>query len=187
MSEIDYNEFSNNVCEGLRKAFTKVMTANADQTFYAFAIWTDDSLQFANPCANTEEGLLSTVERYQKEVDPRHNTTSTVEGMRWAYGDWEYFPLDDQEDLEDVNEVLSENFNSDEETFEQRVELLWEALLNGFKKLEQEGFFGVGEAREQFTLLVVGHVPDERVDHWAVELNPKKIAEKFIHWGDSMP
>ena len=51
MAPIDYNKLSKSVCDELRSAFQNVIDANPKQTFYTFALWTDDSLQFANPCA----------------------------------------------------------------------------------------------------------------------------------------
>ena len=182
MAPIDYNDLAKGVCDGLRSAFSNLIAANTDQTFYTFAIWTDDSLQFANPCANTEEGLESTVERYRREVDPEYNTTSTPNGMRWSYGDWKFFPIDDEDYLSDVNSALSDNFNADEEIFEQQIEPLWQALPDGFKQLNDEGFFGVDDERTKITLLVVGDLPSEIADHCATVLNPKDTADKYINW-----
>lgn len=182
MASIDFIELSKQLSDGLRVAFNNLIAANPDQTFYTFALWTDDSLQFATPCANTEEGLESTVERYRREVDPEYNTTSTANGMRWSYGDWRFFPIDDEEYLSDVNAVLSDNFNADEEIFEKQIEPLWQALLDGFKQLDDDDFFGVGDERSKITLLVVGDLSDEIVDHWAAALNPKDVASKYINW-----
>ena len=182
MAPIDYNKLSKSVCDELRSAFQNVIDANPKQTFYTFALWTDDSLQFANPCANTEEGLESTVERYKREVDPEYDTVSTANGMRWSYGDWKFFPIDDDDYLSEVNEVLSQNFNADEEVFEQQIEPLWQALLDGFMQLDDDGLFGAGEERSKITLLVVGDLPEEVVDHWAAALNPKDVADRYINW-----
>lgn len=182
MTPIDYDKLSGSVCDGLRSAFRDVIDANPEQTFYTFALWTDDSLQFATPCANTEEGLASTVERYRREVDPEYDTISTTNGMRWSYGDWEFFPIDDDDYLSAVNAVLSENFNADKRVFEEQIEPLWQALLNGFRQLNDEGFFGVGDERLKITLLVVGDLPDEIVDHCAAFLNPQDVADNYINW-----
>ncbi|MEM7474209.1 MAG: DUF4303 domain-containing protein [Planctomycetota bacterium] len=183
MNTIDYAELSRKVCGGLRETFAAIIAANPNHSFYSFALWTDDSLQFATPAANTEEGLVATVERYQKEVDPKHDTTSTADGMRWAYGDWEFFPIDDEAGhLDEVNAVLQENFNSDEDVFEENLEPLWQALLDGFLQLEKEGFFGTGDARSRVTLLLVGDLDDGIVDQWATTLNPPDVAERFVNW-----
>ena len=187
MASIDYSEVAMTVRDGLRAAFTDLLAANPDRSFYAFAIWTDDSLQFANAAANTEEGLVATVRRYNKEVDPEYGTTSTRNGMRWSYGDWEFFPVDGDEYLADVNTVLQDNFNADEEVFQKQIQPLWQALLDGFKELDADGFFGKGPDRSKITLLVVGHVPEEIVDHWVTVLNPETVAQQFIDWDYEAP
>ena len=47
MTSIDYTELSTKVREALHASFTDLIAANPDRSFYTFAIWTDDSLQFA--------------------------------------------------------------------------------------------------------------------------------------------
>ena len=166
----------------------QLLEANPDRTFYTFAIWTDDSLQFAHAAANTEEGLVATVAHYKKEVDPKYDTTSTCNSMRWAYGDWEFFPVDDGEaHLPDVNAVLQDNFEADEDVFEEQIEPLSQALLDGFLQLDEDGFFGTGEARSKITLLLVGDLDEEIVDLSATALNPSDVAERFINWDCDAP
>jgi len=188
MASIDYAELSMKVRDGLRATFTDLLAANPNRSFYAFAIWTDDSLQFASAAANTEEGLVATVQHYKEEVDPKYDTTSTRNSMRWAYGDWEFFPVDDgEEHLSDVNAVLQDNFDADEAVFEEQIEPLWQALLDGFLQLEKDGFFGTGKARSKVTLLLVGDLGDEIVEQWATALNPPDVAERYINWDCEAP
>lgn len=183
MTSIDYSKLSTTVRDALRATFTDLLAANPDRSFYTFAIWTDDSLQFLNAAANTEEGLVATVQRYNKEVDPEYGSTSTLNNIRWAHGDWEFFPVDQGEDhLADINDVLQENFDADEEVFEEQIEPLWKALLEGFLQLEQEGFFGVGDARSKITLLLIGDLDEEIIDQWATALNPSDVAQQYINW-----
>ena len=182
MASIDYEGLAIKVRDGLRKTFTELLAANPERSFYTFAIWTDDSLQFAHAAANTEEGLTATVHRYNQEVDPKNNTTSTHHNMRWSYGDWEFFPVEALEDLADVNSVLQDNFLADEDVFEEQIAPLWRALLDGFKQLEAEGFFGTGPERSKITLLLVGNVLDETFVQWVTALNPESVAQPFLNW-----
>jgi hypothetical protein len=188
MASIDYAELSKKVSDALRAMFTDLLAANPDRSFYTFAIWTDDSLQFASAAANTEEGLVATVQRYRTEVDPKYDTTSTRNNMRWAHGDWEFFPVDNgEEHLSDINAVLQDNCDADEDVFAEQIEPLWQVLLDGFLQLEKDGFFGTGEARSKITLLLVGDLDDEIVDHWATVLNPPDVAERYITWDCEAP
>lgn len=82
MTAIDYPALSNMVRDALRASFSDLLASNPDRTFYSFAVFTDDSLQFAHPVANTEEGLAATVRRYNQEVDPKLGITSTCHSQR---------------------------------------------------------------------------------------------------------
>jgi Domain of unknown function (DUF4303) len=180
MPAIDYTALSNMVRDALRASFADLLASNPDRTFYAFAVFTDDSLQFAHPVANTEEGLTATVRRYNEEVDPMLGITSTHDGMRWSYGDWEFFPDVGKEHFQRVNEILGENFCADEDEFAVQIEPLWQAMLDGFLDLKNEDFFGTEESRSRITLLVVGHVPVEIADHWITVLNPPDVAKRCL-------
>ncbi len=187
MTRIDYAQLSTKVRDALRASFTEVIAAHPDRSFYAFAIWTDDSLQFAHAAANTEEGLAATVHRYNREVDPEYGTTSTRNGMRWSYGDWEFFPIEGESHFAEVNDILQGNFNSAEEVFQEQIQPLWQALLAGFMQLENEGFFGTGDRRARVTLLLAGDIDEAVVDHWVAALNPPDVAERYLHWDYDAP
>ncbi len=82
------DHLADHVHTALNAAFSELIRANPSKSFYTFAVFTDDSLQFIHPAANTEEALTATVRRYREKVDPEYGTTSTRTGMRWSYGDW---------------------------------------------------------------------------------------------------
>jgi hypothetical protein len=107
--------------------------------------------------------------------------------MRWSYGDWGFFPEVGAEHFEEINEALRANFDSSDEEFDDSMESLWIAILNGFQRLEKERFFGAGAKRSKITLLVVGHLPSERVDSWVAALNPPDVANRFINWNYDAP
>jgi hypothetical protein len=181
------DHLADHVYTALKAAFSEVIRANQNQTFYTFALFTDDSLQFMHPAANTEEALTATVQRYRKEVDPKYGMTSTRTGMRWSYGDWGFFTDFGEEHFEKINEALIANVDGSDEEFEARIDSLWAAALEGFRRLEQEGFFGSGAARSKITLLLVGDLPSEAVEEWVAALNPPAIAERYIKWNADEP
>src|ERR1043166_4000649 len=104
------DHLADHVHAALKAAFSEVIRANPHQTFYTFALWTDDSLQFLHPAANTEEALTATVRRYREEVDPKYGCTSTRAGMRWSYGDWGFFGYQDGGHFNEVSQVLNSNW-----------------------------------------------------------------------------
>jgi hypothetical protein len=170
------------VYEACKAEFSALISAHPDQSFYAFALWTDDSLQFLRPAANTEEALTATVRRYRETVDPRYGCTSTRAGMRWSYGDWGFFGYQDGGHFGEINRDLNSNWDRmvDDEHFDGRLDALWDSLLDGFRRLESEKFFGAGPARSNITLLLVGDLPWEQVSSWVYALNPKDVVDQFV-------
>lgn len=71
MKHIQPEQFENQVYAALKSAFSTVIGANLEKRFYTFGLFSDDSLQFLHPVANTEEALSATVARYRKTVDPK--------------------------------------------------------------------------------------------------------------------
>jgi hypothetical protein len=180
-------QISNQIYAAAKAAFSELIRSHPDQNFYTFGLWTDDSLQFLHAVSNTEEALASTVKRYRETVDPKHGCTSTSAGMRWSYGDWEFFPEVGAKYFAEINEVVRSNFDSDESEFEAGLELLWSAILDGFQRLEKEHFFGSGPQRSKTTLLLVGDLPPALVNQWAAALNPPDVADRLINWDYEAP
>ncbi|MCI0461080.1 MAG: DUF4303 domain-containing protein [Gemmataceae bacterium] len=189
MTSIQPEQFADQVYEALKAAFSDLISANPNQSFYAFGLFTDDSLQFLYPVANTEEALTATVQRYREKVDPKYGCKSTRAGMRWSYGDWGFFPYQGGDHFGEINRVLRSNFDrmvADEE-FDDGQESLWNSILNGFRRLVAENFFGTGPARSKVTLLVVGHVPSELGNAWVSALNPPDVVDQYMNWNPDAP
>ncbi len=178
---------ADHVHAALKAAFSELIRANPGQHFYTFAVFTDDSLQFIHPAANTEEALTATVQRYRETVDPEYGLTSTRAGMRWSYGDWGHFANFGEKHFAEINEALIENMDGPDEVFEARIDSLWAAVLSGFQQLENDGFFGSGPERSKITLLLVGDLDWELVSSWVSALNPPDVAERFINWNPDAP
>src|SRR5262249_971683 len=132
VSLINPEQFADQVYEASKAAFSALLSANKGQSFYAFGLFTDDSLQFLHPVANTEEALTATVQRYRETVDPKYGCTSTRAGMRWSYGDWGFFPYEGGGHFGEINRMLSSNWYrmvTDEE-FDGGLEPLWYSVLS---------------------------------------------------------
>ena len=177
------------VSAAIKKVFTTAVASHSDQQFYVFGLFTDDSLQFLYPIANSEEALNATVRRYREEVDPKYGGTSTHASMRWSYGDWGYFPATDDESFRAINAALSQNFDRmlADGSFDGDLESLWDAILAGFRQVESEGFFATLIPRSQITLLLAGDLPNDLVCDWVTRLNPPEIARRYIDWNPELP
>lgn len=181
------DHLADHVYTALKAAFSELIQSNPGKNFYAFGVFTDDSLQFLHPAANTEEALTATVQHYREEVDPKYGGDSTRAGMRWSYGDWGHFADFGEEPFAEINAALSDLFDASGDDHEERIASLWPEVLKGFQKLDQEGFFGTGAERSKVTLGLVGDLPSELVDEWATELNPPDVADRFVNWNPDAP
>jgi hypothetical protein len=188
-SAIKPARLADQVYKACKAEFSALISAHPDQHFYAFALWTDDSLQFLHPAANTEEALTATVRRYREEVDPRYGNISTRAGMRWSYGDWGFFGYQDGGHFNEVSQVLNSNWDMmvADDQFDGRVDALFDALLDGFRRLESEKFFETGLSRSKITLMLVGDLPWELISSWVRALNPKDISDQFLSWDADAP
>ena len=184
MTIITPDELEFKVYEASRSAFSDLVNAHPEDQFYTFGLWTDDSLQFLHPVANTEDGLDRVVRCYREEFDPKYSITSTHDGMRWSYGDWVFFPNVGEKQFSDINKNLNSIFHLEisDERFSKIVESLWEAIVKGFARLDAEGFFGVGDERLRITLLIVGDLPEELMNFFARELNPAVVSNEYVNW-----
>ncbi|WP_395748312.1 DUF4303 domain-containing protein [Prosthecobacter sp.] len=184
MSRIPPDQFEELIYQSLRKAFATLLSASQGQTLYAFALFTDDSLQFLNPVANSEEALTAAVTRYQTKVDPKYGGTTTRSSLRWSYGDWGFFPNVDEGAFQEANELLSRNFDQmmEDDSFDGDVDLLFAAMLKGFQRAEAEGVFSSAMPRGSLVLLLVGNLPASLTDPWVTALNPPETASMYLHW-----
>lgn len=191
MDPIVPDELADQAYAAAKAAFSEVREANPDQAFYAFGFWTDDSLQFLHPMANSEEALTETVATYQTQVDPKYGITSSHDSLRWSYGDWGFGTCDEGGHFDAINDQLSENFDrmvnegddedddEDNAAFVEEMDALFNALATGLHRLDREGFFGEGASREKITLLFVGDLAPELMEASVAALNPPPVLERY--------
>jgi len=181
------DQLADHVHAALKAAFSELIRSRPKETFYAFALFTDDSLQFMAPAANTEEALTATVQRYREKVDPKYGTISTRAGMRWSAGDWRFYGDFGDEHFKTINKALIANIDGPDEQYEAGFDSLWAAGLEGFQRLEKEGFFGSGPTRSNVTLLLVGDLPQEKIEQWVTALNPPDVVNRYLKWDAEAP
>ena len=190
MSTIDPAQLAGKVYVAAKAAFTELKRNHPWSQFYAFGLWTDDSLQFLYPMANTEESLTEAVQRYQQQVDPKYGTVSSHDSLRWSYGDWGFASCDEAGHFDEVNDLLNANFermveaDEDDEELEdalsEEVDRLFDAIATGLYRLDLDGFFGSGEARAKVTLMLVGDLAPELIEASVRLLNPPAVYERYM-------
>ncbi len=196
MAGIDFSLLRREIKEATRRAFDAVRAQHLDETFYAFALYSDDSAMTVCPAANTEEGCDRCVTRYRAdgwyaEAIASHGITFDEEmsTFRWSTAEWAY-ECEGSEQFGAVYELVNVEGRYDDEDPEGFVNFkgrVFASMVMGLRDLDAEGYFGTGEARQRVTLLC--SVSDSWCAVWLEEesarrLNPPAVFEAF--WGQRM-
>ena len=168
----------------IEQAFNDIITSCNNEHLYSGGLFTNDALHAISLIANTEEQLKKTVKYYNETVDKEYDITSTINGMRWSYGDWGIQDVG-SEHFSEVNEILFEidkQLNDvDEDLVDDYYDKLWNIVLAGFKSLNDNKYLKKHN-RSDITLLVCGDFYDDFIDKCARNLNPPDVAERYISW-----
>lgn len=175
-----YTTLRRAVRDAARAAFAELQHEHPSETFYAFALWTNDLAQSVTAVANSVEGLDRMVARY---LSKGHESFDS-DGMRWSYGDWEYQSVGEGH-FSTVNKLLLSAIadgysDGDDAASERRLTKLLGAIVGGFQDLDGEDFFGRGEARDGVALLIVGDIDEPFADRCIRKLNPASVAARLL-------
>ena len=159
--------------EAARGAFSAVMAAFPEESFYYFAlITTGDGLR-PGPSASSLEGLRRTLEdcrAHGEEVDPSELRWSEADSPHNLFGD-EFF-----QDVERAFLEVGDHRTWGQEEFLEEVAVRYTAMEGALSELDREGFFGEGEARNRVVINVVapGEEDEGVVLERASRLNPEE-------------
>lgn len=191
MATVDFACVRREIQGAARRAFDAVRAAHRDETFYAFALYSDDSAMTVCPMANPEEGYERCVKRYQADQSYLEFLAShgipfdiCMTNFRWGSGEWAY-DCGGAEQFGTVCEMINAGGRYDAEDPEGFVNFkgrLFASMVLGLGDLDAEGSFGTGKARERVTLLC--SVSDSACAVWLEEesarrLNPPAVFEAF--------
>ena len=182
---LDQQKLSALIRDAARQAFGGLRHAHPDETFYAFALYTDDGWMTIVPAANSEEGFRRAT---ADEPDPVNHRYS-----RWATAEWAYEAAGD-EHFDAANELLNapsadgevdEGDEGDESRrHREQGNALIASMVEGLRLLDAEGFFGTGAEREKVTLFVSISDSDEAEEvetSSARQLNPPEVGAAFAN------
>ena len=180
---LDQQNLSAVIRDAARQAFGDLRRAHPEETFYAFALYTDDGWMTIVPSANSEEG-------FQRAISSEPDQTSH-HAYRWSTAEWAYEAAGN-EHFDAANELLNassadEEPDDSDETEEVRLyreqgDALIASMVEGLRLLDAEGFFGTGEERGRVTLFVSISDSDEAEEVETIsarQLNPPNVAAAF--------
>ena len=168
-------EFQQDLIQAIRACFDDLKRSVEGETFYAFALYTDESAMTVVPAANTLEGLQETLGKM--------GITDEAETpwFKWSVEEWKYVAWRSK----DFNE-LSRKLRTAPERSE--FEIFYESLLSdmtvALKQLDEEYYFGNGAERGKIVLFI--SVSDSNAafsveNESAKILNPTLLYDAFVN------
>jgi hypothetical protein len=171
---LDSPELKDDLKVAAKAAFDEVRAAHPTDHFYAFGLYTDDSVAGISPAANTEEALAATIAKYN------HTDRADVAFDRWSGVEWSHAGFG-WEHFQDVyNAIMNMDRDDDFGAFRESV---FELMVSVLSELDDEGTFGSGRQREQVTLLcfVTDSADSEDLERRSIRaLNPSSVVRRYL-------
>ncbi len=142
--------------DAARAAFTELREQHPDETFYCFALYTDEAGAHISQTCNSEEGLHQAAREYHEQYGKP--VEEYAQSLRWNPADWPYHMLG-EEHFDAAQDLLWRRgphpFDLDDDLYEAEVAARFEAFTRAIRRLDEEGFFGRGAGREQVIVAVL--------------------------------
>lgn len=192
---MDWEKFVSDVAAAATAAFSSVMSENASERFYAFALYTDGDGETIGPSANS-------IERHEAVLDKTGETDAlSIAAYKWATAEWAYeawkgeffkgvyrdlanhrnaLPKVDVE-CECTPGVVVTISGLPDEIAESYKRAVHQSMIAALKRMDEDGFFAQG--RDDVTLFVSSSDDDEAFDlenESAQQLNPERVYLPFL-------
>lgn len=152
-----------------KNCFTELREKHSEDSFCAFALYSDEGAMTVCPSANTKEYL-----EQKSEEDP-----DDALYYKWSTAEWKY-EYTGNEWFSEVQKEL-EDFHKKSHTDEQFTEfqsILYESCVAALEDLKKEGFFKEGI----LVFSVTDYLDDDSEVSWIKRLNSKEEATEFKDW-----
>ena len=144
----DYDHLRDSLANAARAAIHDLLPSHPGESFYGFALFTDDDVASVQLAANSDSGLEDAVTRYGL-TDAR-----SVAGIRFATGEWKYEGVG-AEHFRLPNQYLARIRPGNvarKHSAGYRREVL-SMMVSALAELDADGLFGRGGRRDAITLL----------------------------------
>lgn len=173
---MNWEELTTDIAAAACAAFTELLAQHGHETFYAFALYTDEDCYTVVPAANSLEQYQAKVAGTGK-IDPHE-----LAYYKWASAEWAYesFAADP---FNAICNRLSEAcgaVSGDASSFASFKDGVHRAMIDALRRLDEEDFFG--ERRDAAVLFTTSSDNDEAEameDGSASALNPPEICAAF--------
>lgn len=175
----DFEVIEKAIASAARTAFTEVLKAHPEETFFAFVLSTLDDAGYVSASVNSLENHQSLVDDKGLEVPSPDD-----EYYRWTpceWGDYEY--VGSTENFDQVADLLQAKYDKMAEVnFAAYGKGVLDSMQGALATLDSEEFWGTGADRERVTLFVTVYDSEstEKVeDQSAKALNPPSTYAQF--------
>lgn len=174
---MDWPALTNDIASAARQSFSDLLAQHGGETFYAFALYTDEDCYTVVPAANSLEPYRA------KMAGLRNAGPQELAYYRWASAEWAYEDYASAP-FHPICNRLGEAcaaVSGDEAAFAAFKAHVHQAMTEALKLLDAEGFFG--RHRQGAVLFITSSDFDESramEDCSARLLNPPEICETFL-------
>lgn len=170
---IDPNKLQDAIRDAAKQAFAGIRRDHSDETFYAYALYTDDDFVTLSPSCNSEEALARKIKK------DKLKSRFDLAGARWGTAEWAYEAEGDEH-----FDVVQKALNSPEiGTTSDERSMIVDAVVGALRELDSTGFFGEGADREKVTLFMSISDSEDTVElenKTAKLLNPPAAIKDFL-------
>ena len=170
----DFSEFQQELARAARASFEDLRAARPVEHFYAYALYTDSSAMTVMPAANSLEALAEV----RKEMDIEDGDRAPE--YKWGTGEWRYEAWKAGY-FAGISAKLRAQMDSEDVAL--RAKAVHGDMTAALHLLDQEGFFGVGDARNKVVLFVSISDDDGAIrleNDSALILNPPIVCQEFM-------
>jgi len=174
---MDWIQLKEDIAAAARQSFSELFARHGDETFYAFALYTDEDCYTVVPAANS-------LEQYQaKMADLGEANPQELAYYRWASAEWAYEACA-AEPFNPICNRLSaacSMVSGDAAAFVAFKANVHQAMIGALKLLDDENFFG--QRRDGALLFITSSDSDEAEameNRSATLLNPSESCKAFL-------
>lgn len=179
---MDWTALTQDIAAAARQSFSDLFARHGDETFYAFALYTDEDCYTVVPAANS-------LEQYQaKMADLGEADPQELAYYRWASAEWAYedYTSDPFNPICNRLSAACAAVSGDASAFAAFKANVHQAMIGALKLLDDENFFG--QRRDGALLFITSSDADEAEameDRSATILNPPASCKAFLERFDA--
>lgn len=178
---MDWPALTHDIAAAARQSFGDLLARHGDETFYAFALYTDEDCITIAPAANSQERHQATLAALDDKPDRQERNYYRWASSEWAYEAWAGEPFNP---ISSRLRAACAAVSGDAAAFAAFKAQVHQAMAGALRQLDGEGFFG--RHRQEANAAVLFITAPDADDTEAMEdqsarlLNPPAVCKAFL-------